>query len=152
MAATTVSSSSQPHGVDQVEHALLVTDVERTRGLVEQQDPRLLGKRPAEDDPLQLAAGEPERRAVGELGELEPVQRPLHGVPVGGGLGPEAPQVRGASERHQLPHGGPFRNHRALRHQRDHAGDLATRRVPRIEAADPQLARRGDQARDRVQQ
>ena len=115
----------QPHRVHQVEHALLVTDVERARGLVEQQHPRLLGQRPAEHDPLQLAAGEPERRSVGELDELEPVQRPLHGVPVGGGLGPEAPQVGRASERHQLPDRGPLGHHRPLRHQRDHPSDPA---------------------------
>ena len=129
-----------------------MTDVERARGFVEQQDPRLLGKRPAEDDTLQLAAGEPERRSLGELGELEPVQRPLHGVPVGGGLGPEAPEVGGASQRHQLPDRGPLGHHRTLRHQRDHPGDLAARRVPRVEATDAQLSARGEQARDRVQQ
>src|SRR5438552_3680344 len=63
--------------VEQLERLLLVTDVERARRLVEEQDRRVLDERTREYGALTLAAAQRIERAVGELDQLEPPQRTL---------------------------------------------------------------------------
>jgi hypothetical protein len=52
--------------VDQVQDLLLVTDVQRRGGFVEQQDGRLLGQRPGQECPLPLAARQCVQRPLRE--------------------------------------------------------------------------------------
>ena len=56
-----------PQLVDELEHLLLVADVERGRRLVEQHDRRALGQRPGDEHALALAARERRQHAVGEV-------------------------------------------------------------------------------------
>ena len=63
------------HRADLVAHPAAQTLVEVAQRLVEQQHLRLADQRPGQRDPLLLAAGERRRRAVGEIGEADHVQR-----------------------------------------------------------------------------
>ena len=63
-------------GVDQLEHLLLVADVQAGGRLVQQQHRRLLGQGPGQHGPLALAAAERVEPAGGEAGQVEVVKRP----------------------------------------------------------------------------
>ena len=74
MVASTVRPCVAAELVDQLQHLLLVADVQRAGRLVEQQQGGTLGQRPGQEDPLPLAAGEGGQLPVGEPGQVEPVQ------------------------------------------------------------------------------
>ncbi len=78
MVASTVSPCVPAQLVDQLQHLLLVADVQRAGRLVEQQQRRALGQRPGQEDPLPLAAGEGGQRPAGETrsGPAGPAPRP----------------------------------------------------------------------------
>ena len=78
----------EPQRVDQLERLLLPPDIERARRLVEQEQVRLLGKRPGEHSALALAAGQRVELAVGELDQIEPRERRLGGRAVVPALAP----------------------------------------------------------------
>src|SRR5207249_2260026 len=73
--------------VDELECLLLAAEIERTGGLVEQQDRRFLRERAREHRALQLATTERAERALGERAEREPRDRAFGREPVGARLG-----------------------------------------------------------------
>ncbi len=84
--------------VEDLERLLLVPDVERGGRLVEEDDRRLLGERPGDDDPLALAAGERAERAIAQAVEIELDEGSRRGVAVVRALARERPEVRRAAE------------------------------------------------------
>ena len=80
--------------VDEVEHLLLVADVERAGGLVEQQDRRGLGQRPGDHHPLALAARQRAERPVERTRRGRAARAPAS--PPRGRAGPPTPAGRGA--------------------------------------------------------
>ena len=123
---------------DELEHVLLVADVERARRLVEQQQPGALGERTREHGALQLAARERGQRAPGQRDEIEPLEHLGDGRVVGRPLAAERPGVRRAAEQHVVGDGRERRHDRRLRHERD-----ATRELAAIHARDRRRRARG---------
>ncbi len=115
--------AAQP--VDQLERLLLVTDVERTRGLVEKKDRRLLGDRPRDDEALPLPAGQRADVAAGEPREVQPLDDVVHHAEVMPALGAEVGHERVPPEQHVLASRHARRQHRVLRDVGDQLGAAA---------------------------
>ncbi len=112
--------------VDQLEDAQLLAEVEPGRGLVEQEQGRLLRERPREDDAPQLAARErletPGRRPA----EVEALDRGGHDLVIAPSLGGEQSEVRRPPEQHVLLDRDALGDHRELRDE----GDRSSSRPP----------------------
>ena len=106
----------QPAGVllrrDELEHVLLVPDVERTRRLVEQQQLGALRERAREHGALQLAARERGQRAPGELHEIEALEHLGDDRVVARALPAECAGVRCATEQDVVGDGREVRDDR----------------------------------------
>ena len=127
---TTVSSWLAAQVVDQLEHLLLVADVERGGRLVEQHERRALGQRPGDEHPLALAAGERRRRSrSAKLEQVEVGEGVVHGGEVAAALDAERADVRRAAEQHVVDHAHAGRDHRRLRHEGHEQRPLAPGRA-----------------------
>jgi hypothetical protein len=91
-----------PQPIDELERLLLVPDVERAGGLVEQQDRRLLRECPCDHEPLALATAHRAEVSAGEVHQIEPLEHAGHHRPVVRRLDPEVRDVRVAAEQHVL--------------------------------------------------
>ena len=92
MVASTVRPRSRAQPVDELEHLLLVADVQRAGRLVEQQHPGALSQRPGQEDPLPFAAGQRLQPAAGERAEIQP--RPARRRPRPGRRATPGPAAR----------------------------------------------------------
>ena len=102
-------------------------EVERAGGLVEEQDRRLLGQGPGEDEALQLPARQRRESTLGHGGQVEGVEQlPAHAA-VLGGLEAEVPDVRGPTEQHVVAHGHVGRQLGLLGHIGDEPGQALGR-------------------------
>jgi hypothetical protein len=108
--------------VNQLEHLLLMTDVQRRGRLVEQQHGRLLGQCPGEHGALALTTGQAGQPALGEHGQLQAVHGTPRRVPVVAAGAAEITEVRRAAEQHVLADRHVRREHRFLRHIGDQPG------------------------------
>ncbi|RGC68544.1 hypothetical protein C5N14_13110 [Micromonospora sp. MW-13] len=138
--------------VDQLQHLLLVADVQGAGRLVEQQQGGALGERPGQEDPLPLAPGEGGQLPAAEAGQVETVQDVPHGGQVGGGLPAQRRDERGPAEQHVVEDRHAGRDDRGLGDGGHHPGAVAAaqRLARRTEQGDG--ARRGQQAADGAQQ
>ncbi len=125
--------------VHEIEDLLLVTDVKRGRGLVEEQHPWLLRDGASKHDALQFAAGQLRGVPRSEVEQVESCQSILNDPPI---LRPlsrrKAAEMGVAAERDVRADVDPLGNHRPLRYQRDDARDGTSPSPPRIEVVNPQ--------------
>ena len=82
----------------QLEQLHLMAHVERHRGLIQDQEARLLGKRPGHAHPLVLTAGKGRHPASGQMARVALRQRPVHRLVIGRALGAEHREMRVAAE------------------------------------------------------
>lgn len=83
----------QPQLVDQLQHLLLMADVQRGRRLVQQEHRGLLGERAGQHHALPLPARQMVQRAGGEGGEVQPAEHLAGDGPVARALPPEMRDV-----------------------------------------------------------
>ena len=140
------------HRVHQVEHLLLVADVQGARRLVEQQHARFLRERTAQHHPLQLAAGERGGQPRGQVVQAQPVDDAIHGGAVAGGVVTEPRDVRGTAQADELAHRHPLGDHGTLRHERHHPGHGASLPLLRVDPGHVHRAARRDQAGQGVEE
>ena len=88
--------------VDEIEHLLLTTHVQGRRRLVEQEDRRLLGQRPADHGPPSLAAAQRPQLPGGQRSQLEPLDDVAGHASIASSLPREVRQVRRPPEEHVL--------------------------------------------------
>nr|BFE77260.1 hypothetical protein GCM10020092_105610 [Actinoplanes digitatis] len=138
--------ATQP--VDQVEHLLLVADVEGAGRLVEEQGPCALRERPGEEDALPLAAGERVEPPGPHVDQVERDQRLVDRGEIGGGLPAQRRHVRGAAEQHVVEDQHPGRHDGRLRDGGDRAGPLPARQPIEGGAAEADVAVERQQAAD----
>ena len=142
----------QPAGVllggDELEHVLLVADVECARRLVEQQQLRALRERAGEHGALQLAARERGQRAPGELHQVEALEHLGDDRVIARALAAERAGVRRATEQDVVGDGREVRHDGRLRHQRDAARELAAIEPRDVVAEHRDAPARAQEARD----
>ena len=115
----------EPEPVDELQHLLLVAEVEGGGGLVEQEHGGLLGQRPGEHDALPLAAGQV-RRAVraANADRSSRSSTDAGDLPVVAALPAEIGDVRRAAEQGVVEHGHVGRQRRGLRGVGDQPGPV----------------------------
>ncbi len=106
----------------QVEHLLLVADVERGGRLVEEQHRRILGHRPGQHHPLPLPSGQGPERPVGQQGGVQALEGGQGEPAVGCALRRPVAQVGDAPQQHVLRGRHPAGENRVLGYQRHQAG------------------------------
>jgi hypothetical protein len=128
---------------EQVEQLDLMRDVEIGRGLVQEQDRRLLREGHRRPDPLALPAGELVDVAAAQFRDIGRLHRALHGLLVRGAPLPDQPLVRIASACNEVGHRDPVGRDGTLRQQsHDARGFLGLVRGDRL-AVEHHLAGRG---------
>ena len=141
-----------PQPCDQFERLLLVPDVERAGGLVEQQDRRLGHQRPRDHQPLLLAAAQLAEPAVAERREVELLERLADERPVEARLGAEVRRRTGHGPSSTYSNAGHVvREHRRLRHVRHERGAALPRPQLQRGAVDHDVAGERHDARARPQ-
>src|SRR5581483_7491223 len=138
--------------VDQLEHLLLMADVERGRRLVEEHDRRALRERAGDQHPLTLAAGQRGDDPVREREEIKARQRVVHRGEIARSLDAERGDVRRPAEQDVVGHPRTFGDDRGLRNKRDQPRPLAARQRRRPPAAEEQLAGPGREPGNEAQQ
>ncbi|OLL89037.1 Macrophage infectivity potentiator-related protein [Pseudonocardia sp. Ae356_Ps1] len=128
-----------PEVPGQPQDSELVTGVEVVGGLIEHQDPGLLGQRTGEEHPLAFPAGQLRQRTGGERGTAGALQRVGDDGGVAGAGTPERAQVRGATEHHGLPRGEVEPAGVVLGEHPDRAGVVAVRHRGQIVVAEQQM-------------
>lgn len=94
----------RPTGPHQGQDLQLLGDVQVVGGLVQDEDPRLLGECAGDQDPLPLPAGEGEEAAAGQMVRPDSFQGGGAGVPVLVGGPGGRPLVRQSAHGHDLGH------------------------------------------------
>src|SRR5499433_2201679 len=102
----------------------LITQIQVRSGLVENEEARLLGERPREDNTLPLAAREPLQRLRGEGFHVREGHSLARDQEIGAALEESCGSVGKASHEHELLHGV----RKALGHVLGHHGDPASHR------------------------
>ncbi len=113
-----------PH---QLEEAHLVPEIERHAGLVEHEEPGLLGEGAGHTDPLVLAARQRPQPAVGEMLGIAGRERAIHGGVILRALAAPEREVGIAAEEHSLAHALRKEVVFALRHDSDDACEILAR-------------------------
>src|SRR6267143_4157877 len=102
-----------------------MAQVERYRGLIQDQEARLLSKCPGHAHALVLTTGEGRHPAAGEMARVALRQRPVHRLVIGRALSAEHREMRVAAEQDGFAHAlGEYRL-LPLWHDADEAGELA---------------------------
>ena len=104
-----------PQSVNQFQRLLLMTDIERRSGFIEQDHRCLLGKGSGDDDSLPFSAAQRGERSVAVAAHIEPFEDVACDEAIGGGLATKARNVRGAAQQCVLKCGHPRRQNRILR-------------------------------------
>ena len=138
--------------VEELQRLLLMPDVERGGGLVEEDDLRFLRERAGDHHTLFLAARERPEPALAVPHEVEPGERSGGRLPVVPALLGERAEVRRAAEQHVLAHRHPRRGRGLLRNHRQETRELPPRQLHRLATSDPDRAREGNEAGDRSQE
>ena len=110
--------------VDELEHVLLMADVERGGRLVEHQQAGVLHERTRDQHPLPLTTGQRADVATGELADAERVQCLGHELMVTSAVHREAGEVWRAAEERVLGDADRIRHDRVLRDHRNSTGPL----------------------------
>lgn len=132
---------------DQGEDFQLVGDVEVVGGLVEHEDPGLLGEGAGDQDALPLAAGEAEEAAFGQVSRADPRQRLVAEAAVLVGCPGHRSLVRQTSHGHDLGDGEVEFGDRVLRKCGQSPGAFPCAEGVEVLTADPDGAGRGRRAR-----
>ena len=145
-------AAAAAQAVDELEDLLLVPDVEQRSGLVQQQDPRILGQGAGQDRPLAFPAGQAGEPPACEAGDIQPVAGLGDLPPVEAARSTEVTQMRSAAEQDVLLDGHVRRQHRDLRHVGDEAGPGAAAQRAEVFLVDADRAAVRHQAGHRAQQ
>ena len=130
-----------------------MAQIEKSRGLIEQQQLGLLGQRSGEHHELSLAAGQLEDRPVRELAHTHPLHGCQHPVHVAVAVEPEQRLMRCPTHEHHFSGPEGEGHMKVLRHDCDGAGQLPPRVRGELSPPQPHVAAGGlEHARRRAQE